>query len=293
MLTGRILDWTAFAPGGSDGLAADLLAGRARGRDLPDPVRPTDLDVGRWRRMSRLARFAALAVHELLERHPELDRGSLPLIHGSAMGEVVPSSAFLDRLFLEGPHAASPLNFQNSVYNATAAHVSLAYGLRGPAETLSTGMATGLAALARAFEWTARAPAVLVVVGDDLNPTTRLAYANTGEPGECVVAALIGAGADLHVHDGHVSLAPIQRPGPVFARGVALPYERSFVASAGIRPEAAIGLCCANGLLALLACPGATIVDQDDGTSLTAWSDGAASGAATAGAPRATGSPAR
>lgn len=268
VLTCRLLGWTARVPGGPIGLPDALRAGKWRGAELADPARPASIDPGRWRRMSRLSRLAADAVGELLDAAPGLDRASVPLVHGGAMGEVVPSSAFLDRLFLEGPATASPLAFQNSVTNATAAHLSLAFGLRGHAETVSAGMATGLAALARACELLAREPEVLIVVGDDLNPTTRKAYANTPCPaGELVVAARIGRGLGLWVADGVVG-----GPGQRVARGVALPYERGFVALEGLRPEAVIGLNPAGGLLSLLALPGARVVDVDDGLALTAGS---------------------
>lgn len=261
-MTGSVRDWSAAVPGGVEGLAADLRSGVSRGTSVCDPVRPGAIAAGRWRRMSRLARLAAVAVQDLVDRNSEVDWSSLPLVHGSAMGEVVPSSRFLDRMFLEGPDRASPLAFQNSVYNATGAHLSLVFGLKGPAETISAGMATGLMALSRAMEWLESAPAVLVVVGDDLNPTTLNAYANTSvAAGECVVAALIERGVGVSVRDGvH---------GSGLCRGVALPYERRFVALEGIRPEASVGLCCTSGLLAVLC--GLRAIDQDDGLAITGW----------------------
>ncbi|MEZ4317056.1 MAG: beta-ketoacyl synthase N-terminal-like domain-containing protein [Myxococcota bacterium] len=260
---GAVLDWAACVPGGAAGLADDLRAGRSRGTSVDDPARPDAIPAGRWRRMSRLSRLAAVAVLELRERHPDLDWASMPVVHGTAMGEVVPSSAFLDRLFTEGPEHASPMSFQNSVYNATAAHLSLTFDLRGPAETVSSGIATGIMALARGFEWARRAPAVLVVVGDDLNPTTLNAFANTPVPaGEAMVAVLVGPGSDVRIVDGDVAERPV-------CRGTPLPYERAFVAREGARPEAVLGLSCANGLLAVLAgLP--EVLDQDDRFALTA-----------------------
>lgn len=263
MLTASVVGWTARVPGGLEDLGDDLRAGRPRTGDLGDPVRPDGVDAGKWRRMSRLARFVVGCGAELLVRHPEIDRSTLPVVYGSAMGEVVPSSAFLDRLFTEGPATASPLAFQNSVYNATSGHLAMALGLTGPSETVSAGMATGLAALARGIEVLVRHPFVLVVVADDLNPTTRLAYANTGPAGEAVVAVLLRPGTGITVWDG------VHGTGERFARGTALPYEAGLDVLPGERPEACIGLHPANGLLAVLS-TGLPAVDQDGSTALTA-----------------------
>lgn len=261
MLTGRILDWAATVPGGVDGLADDLVAERSRGTTVEDPARPASIPMGRWRRMSRFARLTALPVVELRERHPDLDWAGMPMVQGSAMGEVVPSSDFLDRLFTEGPDRASPTNFQNSVYNATGAHLSLVFGLKGPAETVSSGMATGLACLARGLEWLDRFEHVLIVAGDDVNRTTSKALSATGPAGDVVVAALLTRGAQVQVRDG-------VHPA-TFARAVAMPYERDLQVQDGRRPEACVGITCANGLLALLA-TGDSVLDQDDAYGITA-----------------------
>ena len=167
MLRADVLDWTAVVPGGLEGLAEHLRSQTWRGHEVDTPKRPPEVPAGRWRRMSRFSRLTAITVLELKLRHADVDWESVPMVQGSAMGEVIPSSDFLDRVFSEGPENASPSNFQNSVYNATGAHLSLAFKLRGPAETISSGMATGLAALARGIEWLDRHPHVLVVAGDD------------------------------------------------------------------------------------------------------------------------------
>lgn len=263
MLTGAVLDWAATVPGGTEGLADDLRAERFRGNEVENPSRPGAIPAGRWRRMSRFARLTALPVVELRERHPDLDWAGIPMVQGSAMGEVIPSSDFLDRLFTEGPDRASPTNFQNSVYNATGAHLSLVFGMKGPAETVSSGMATGLAALARGIEWLDRYEHVLVVAGDDVNRTTSKALASTGLAGDVIVAVLLGrAGAhQVQLQDG-------VHPA-VFARAVAMPYEDGFAVHPGTRPEACVGISCANGLLTLLS-TGEAVLDQDDRYAITA-----------------------
>jgi 3-oxoacyl-[acyl-carrier-protein] synthase II len=279
--TGRILDAEVAVPGGLSGLLAALEASEARPDDVETPKRPASIPAGKWRRMSRLARILACTVIPLMERHPDLDWSRMPMVHGTAMGEVVPSSAFLDRMFLEGPDRGSPTSFQNSVYNATSAHLSLVFDLRGPMETLSSGMATGLVALSRAMEWAERLNRpVLVVVGDDRNDTTLKAFhVVEGRPGETLIAVLVGPagmgplpGAVVEIPAVAVSDGP-PTAGPVFGRRVALPYERGFAPVDGaIAVEDAVGLNCANGLLALLA--GAPVVcEQDDALVVTARRD--------------------
>ncbi|MCB9697297.1 MAG: beta-ketoacyl synthase chain length factor [Alphaproteobacteria bacterium] len=225
---------------------------------LADPERPEPIKPGDWRRASRLARLTLGVVGEILEAAPDLDRRSLPFVYGSAMGEVVPSSAFLDRLFGEGPQFATAFAFQNSVYNATPGHAGHLHGLRGPTETLSAGMATGLQALRRGLDWVEHAEHVLVVVADDLNPTTEAALGSGG--GEAVVGVLLQRGEAFDLRDGvHPAEAARARP---------LPYEQGFVAlGLPVVPERAVGACCTNGLVALLA--GLDVVDQDDADAIT------------------------
>ncbi len=253
---GRVAASRVLVPGGWDGLADDLRAGRGRGVELPDPVRPSTIPFGRWRRMSRLSRLVALAVEPLLERVESRER--VPLLVGSAMGEVVPSSAFLDRILLEGPERGSPLAFQHSVYNATAAQLSLCFGLRGPSETLSAGMMTGLATLARGLEWLVEEQQVLIVLADDRNPTTTQAYGDL-RYGEAVAALLLERGGDVVVRNGCAKTH--------FGRGSALPYEETF-SPVGVPAEVSFGLHPANGLIAWLA-TGAPSAELDDGAVLT------------------------
>ena len=268
--SGRLLDAEVTVPGGAEGVLGDLEAGVPRPDDLETPSRPASIPAGRWRRMSRLSRLLAVTLLPLMERNPDLDWSTIPMVHGTMLGEVVPSSAFLDRMFLEGPDRGSPTSFQNSVYNATSAHLSLVFGMQGPMETLSSGMATGLVALSRGIEWAERhGGPVLVIVGDDRNPTILRAFEGIGRAGESVAAVLVAPesaeGPVLTVVDG----AP-DAGASAWGRAAALPYERGFTPHPGVRPiEQSVGLNCANGLLTLLS-GAACVVDQDDALVLTA-----------------------
>ena len=90
---------------------------------------------------------------------------------------------------------ASPLAFQNAVHNAPAGHLSIAFGLRGPSETVCAGPLTAIRTLERALAWVMlRERPALVLVGDDLGPEVQQGYtfADAGAPmGEGGAALLL------------------------------------------------------------------------------------------------------
>lgn len=184
----------------------------------PDPVRPQSVPTGAWRRMSRLARLAAVVTAPVVGD----DRG-LPLFFGTSWGEFSSTATFLRTLFTKGPMGASPLAFQNSVHNAAPGHLSITFGLRGPSETICAGPATALATFQRALCSVAlRKEPALVVIADDLGRDVQAGLTLAGgtaafgegaaafllEPGEGV--SLVSAGTWSR-HQGY--------PGEVWPRG--------------------------------------------------------------------------
>ena len=161
-------------------LAARSLAW-AQGQSPSEIARPASVEGGTWRRFSRLARLSAAVLAPLLDeavawdgangdrRRAPLDLQEIPLFFGTGLGEFSSTFQFLRSLTLRGAAGASPLAFQNSVHNAAAGHLSIAFGLRGPSETLCAGDLTTLRTFERAMAWmiASQAPA-LVVLGDDL-----------------------------------------------------------------------------------------------------------------------------
>lgn len=247
-----LLDAVVLVPGGEDGLAADLRAGTRREGAI-ELSRLPGIAAGTWRRMSRLARLVATAASPMASE-------SVPVVFGTAIGEIVPTARFQQRLYTEGADRASPLAFQNSVYNAPAGHLSIALGLKGASETISAGGATGLACLLRAMALLERHEQVLVVAGDDANPSLARACELNGlpAPGEAVAACLIGrsGGPRIHLEVG---------PAPL-SRHTALPLEGELATVPGSVPiEACLGLSPSSGLAALLALrhDGGTVVDVD------------------------------
>jgi hypothetical protein len=151
--------------------------------------------------MSRLARLACAAAAPLVAGRDDLDR--LPLVWATSHGEFGSTAQFLRTFFAKGPAGASPLYFQNAVHNAPAGHLSIAFGLRGPSETICAGPYTALRAIERAL--TMGGP-VLVVVADDLNPDVQLGIELAG--GLAPPGAPFGEGAAAMIVDGDVRIEP-------------------------------------------------------------------------------------
>lgn len=167
-------------------LAAGSLAMPAGGQDIP---RPTRVEAGGWRRFSRLARLGACALSPVLESAPDacrsagvdFDRDELALFFGTGIGEFLSSYSFLKSLFTKGPAMASPLAFQNSVHNAAPGHLSMAFGLRGPSETLCAGPLTVLRTFERAMvHVVAHEQAAIVLLADDLGADSELGWRLAG-----------------------------------------------------------------------------------------------------------------
>ncbi len=271
-----VIDHACWVPGGWEGLAADLRAGRSRCVDgegiASEPSCPPGFPAAQWRRMSRLSRGAAVCVAALVARNPDVDWAGVPSVWGTSLGEVGASSTFLDRLHAEGPERASPLVFQGSVYNAAAGRLSVALGLRGPSETIAAGQATALAALARGVAWLARAERVLVFVGDERVAALQTALGRLGiAPGEGAVALLLGPGDALEVRDG------LGGPRPWIGRAARLPYESEAPPPVDLVVEATLGFSAVGPLAALLALGQGTAVGADDGALLSAaWAQAVA-----------------
>lgn len=203
-------------------LGASVLAHSALAWPLSAPediVRPASIDAGAWRRFSRVARLAAAAAAPVLEA-TDLDRDELPLFFGTGLGEYSSSYGFLKSLFTRGPAMASPLYFQNSVHNAAAGHLSIAFSLRGPSETLCAGALTTLRTFERALCWLeANGGYALVVLADDVTPESAAGWALGGidiPPGEGGAAFLLSAAPAL----GRATIELVDSPsGPPAGRG--------------------------------------------------------------------------
>jgi hypothetical protein len=228
--------WSLGGPDVSPGALPELPPGLSF-HPCPDPPRPDAVAVGTWRRMSRVARLAACVAAPLVQ--DRTDRETLALFWGTGWGEFSSTAAFLRTLFTKGPSGASPLHFQNAVHNAPAGHLSIAFGLRGPSETICAGPLTALRAVERALVWVTvhEAPA-LVVLADDLGPDVQQGHtfadarAPMSEGASAFLLAPAGEGPVLTWEDAvptasdwHRGRAfPLEEPVPFAAR----PHDARF-----------------------------------------------------------------
>jgi hypothetical protein len=100
------------------------------------------------RRASSLARMAA-TVAEQAARQGSVDLSRVPLVLGSAHGEIASAVAMM-REFRGPTGLPSPTRFHNSVHNAAAAYLSIATGNRGFSTAVAAGMATPALAILEA-----------------------------------------------------------------------------------------------------------------------------------------------
>lgn len=227
----------------------DLGCGRAF-LAAPDPTRPEAVPVGSWRRFSRLARLGAACAGPLVHGRADLD--TLALFWGTGIGEFTSSAAFLRSLFTKGPAGASPLLFQNSVHNAGAGHLSIAYGMRGHSETICAGPETAARLLERALAYvTARGRPALVVIADDLGPDIQAGYTYADITAPCSE----GAAALLLSPDGEGPTLRLEPGAPCatdWRRWYAWPEESREMA--GRSYDVRLGLYPAADLVAIASC---------------------------------------
>ena len=216
--------------------------------------------------MTRLSRLLTAQVLHLRSAHPEVDWTQLPLVWGSAMGEVVPSTAFLDRILMEGGGLGSPTAFQNSVYNSTPGQVSMVLGMRGLAETVCVGQVSALAALHRGLSLLRDHEVVLVCVGEDLSAPTKNSWSHLpGPAGESVVSVLLTRGEGLEVSWGVKAAA-----APVVCRQAPMHWETGSLPACDVAPERVCGHSAVAGIATWLTLGEGSLIEVDGLTALTA-----------------------
>ncbi|MFN7975325.1 MAG: beta-ketoacyl synthase N-terminal-like domain-containing protein [Acidobacteriota bacterium] len=86
-------------------------------------------------------------------------------VFGSSSSGGTPVREFLEPILREGPGAAQPMVFPNTVGNAPSSYVAIELGLKGPNATLCQKEASGAHALALARDWVAEGRADAIVAG--------------------------------------------------------------------------------------------------------------------------------
>lgn len=143
---------------------------------LVDPARLREwVPPGEARRMSPPSRFAVAAAR-MAFREAGLGEG-LPddrtgVVVSTAFGPASYSEGLLKQILLEGPDAASPILFMESVANAPAAQIAIASKARGPSVTICQREAGALLAVGQAAGDVAagRVPRALAGSLDEMTP---------------------------------------------------------------------------------------------------------------------------
>jgi 3-oxoacyl-(acyl-carrier-protein) synthase len=105
----------------------------------------------RLRRASRISQFAVAAAMEALRDAgfgtPGAIAARMALVFAVSDGGVAYTRRFYEQVVAEGPHAASPLLFPETVYNAPASHLAAVLGIEGAVYSLVGDQAVGFSAL--------------------------------------------------------------------------------------------------------------------------------------------------
>jgi 3-oxoacyl-[acyl-carrier-protein] synthase II len=118
------------------------------------------------------------------------NRARVGVIIGTGIGPMQSMEEFCRPIFEEGPGAANPAVFPNTVYNAAGGQVAMQTGAIGVASTITVGHAAGVSAIAYAFDLARddQADAVLAIGADTLTDAVVNGYRALGvvagsEPG--------------------------------------------------------------------------------------------------------------
>lgn len=108
-----------------------------------------------FRRVANVTKFALAAVAMAI-RDADLtlvreDRSRTGVVIGVTHGALVFSSQYHEGLLQDGPEAASPMLFAESVLNAPAGNVAMAFGIRGPVHTMIGEESVGAQAIEAAL----------------------------------------------------------------------------------------------------------------------------------------------
>jgi nodulation protein E len=119
--------------------------------------------------LDRFAQFALLATAEawaqsgLTLAEGERDRAGVAI--GSAMGGAVTQDERYKKLYAEGGTRAHPFSIPRIMNNAATSHISMRYGLRGPAMAMATACAASAHAIGEAAEMIRAGRADVMIAG--------------------------------------------------------------------------------------------------------------------------------
>jgi nodulation protein E len=124
--------------------------------------------------MDRFAQFAVIAAREAVEDAavewtPEL-RETAAIITGSCVGGQATEDIGFVEIYKKGLTRVHPLTIPKTMSNAGASHISMEFGITGPAYTISTACSSAGHAIGQAFQMIATGGTDLVVTGGSESP---------------------------------------------------------------------------------------------------------------------------
>lgn len=200
----------------------ELWSAFERGAEYDDSDGPARVEVDeneyltprQRRRMDRLSVLSVIAAKRALQ-HANIAEGQvaperLGIVFGTAIGPMESMERFAAPVLKDGPSAASPAVFPNTVYNAAAGQVSIALNAVGPTTTVTDGHAAGAAAMSYAADLLAtdQADAIVVIGADTPTPLVADAYRDIGagrrgfKQSEAVSAIVLERAASLEMRGG-------------------------------------------------------------------------------------------
>src|ERR671936_2571927 len=143
--------WNAFAEGK---VVSEPENGNWVGRVVFDPAEY--LPPKERKRVDRLGLFSLigskLALADAALEVTDENRGRVGAIIGTGVGPMESMETFSRPVIEEGPAAANPAVFPNTVYNAAGGQVAMQVGAVGPASTVTAGHAAGASAICYAYD---------------------------------------------------------------------------------------------------------------------------------------------
>lgn len=160
------------------------------------------------RRMDRLAIGAVVAAADALEQAGHTADERTGIFLGTEIGPMDVMERFALPLFEEGPAAANPALFPNTVYNAAAGQVAMHLGSVGPTTTLTAGRTAGVLTLTMGAQEIrrGRAEAILGTAAEALTPSVIRGLADLGLYDDGAWHAAEGA-ASVLIEDRETALA--------------------------------------------------------------------------------------
>jgi 3-oxoacyl-[acyl-carrier-protein] synthase II len=188
------------------------------------------------KRVDRLGLFAVigsrLALRDAGLELTDENRTRVGAIIGTGVGPMESMEAFAAPVIVEGPTAANPAVFPNTVYNAAGGQVAIKIGALGSASTVTAGHGAGASALCYGFDLarTNHADAMICVGADTLTDAVIDGYRGLG-----LLAGAANGGGGFALAEAGVAVV-LERASVAQARGAEGYAE---VAGCGITSDAA------------------------------------------------------